>query len=463
MTALEPLDEFLASPGHRDVSRALLASVFGAHGLVFVVGETKDDAGARLVSALAKAWPTPHVHLVLIEAAPTRATHLLDGQGQPRVIEGRGVADALRAALRQDPDVLALPSMDEGLAPLVVAAAQTGHGMVLAGRFASGEAFLEALCGGDASLSASLEPMVQVVVELVAAADGRGVMQRVRRRCETGLATVAVATPDGVQLFGERLPRTEVRPPPPPRLAPPLASRPPPTVAPRRAWLAETATGDASTRHALGTATAFRPQGMTWPRCRDCEAPLQLVVQLDLAALPAEFDVPVRNGLAQLFVCTEGCDTFSESAPGVVAEVLTPERLSLVTSPGHEGHVVVAPGAIVGWRPFEEGMKSDDESWPLRADKLGGWPAWEQGEEWPREADGSPMTLLFQFAEDEVREGGTPPTWSFEEARLVPGLPSRRVLDPERPCHFPAILTAESVGFLFLSRDGRLVFRWQTG
>jgi hypothetical protein len=223
----------------------------------------------------------------------------------------------------------------------------------------------------------------------------------------------------------------------------------------------------------LGTTSALRRSGESWPVCKSCNAPLQLVVQLDLAALP-EAITPEPRGLVQLFICTEGCDTTNENAPGVLAELLRTDALVDVTISSPASHQIVAPGHIINWRPIDEepgsedrerlGLAHDEDApGPLRADKLGGWPAWEQGADWPLDDDGSPMTLLFQIVEGSTHVGGSPDRWSYEDARLIPGVVPERVLDAECPRHFPSMLTAEAAAFLFIGQSGRLAFCWQSG
>lgn len=173
---------------------------------------------------------------------------------------------------------------------------------------------------------------------------------------------------------------------------------------------------------------------------------MHLVVQLALPLIAA------RTELAQLFLCGKGgCDLKDENAPGVRCELLSPDGLVTVHAPEELKSDVLEPGAME-LIPFE-----DDRSNPLRCDKVLGWPNFEQGEDSPPES-----TLLFQFAEGSVLEGGRAPEWNFEEARQIAGEPPKKVVDPNQPRHFPALLTGDAVAFLFLGPQG-LAFRWQTG
>lgn len=112
-------------------------------------------------------------------------------------------------------------------------------------------------------------------------------------------------------------------------------------------------------------------------------------------------------------------------------------------------------------RADEVDWEDDAAPLPLRCDKLGGWPAWEQGREWP-EGDG--WELLFQLVEGPPLVGGTRDGWDFDAAELVRGTPPRPVLEADSPRHFVSLLTREASAFLFRSADStRLAFRWQTG
>ena len=137
-------------------------------------------------------------------------------------------------------------------------------------------------------------------------------------------------------------------------------------------------------------------------------------------------------------------------------ELVSPDGLVTVHAPEELRSDALEPGAM------ELIAFDDDRSGPLRCDKLLGWPNFEQGDDVPLDDDGTPMTLLFQFAEGSTLEGGKAPLWHFEEARQIPGEPPKKVVDPNKPRHFPSLLTGEAVAFLFVGRQ-RLAFRWQTG
>ena len=142
------------------------------------------------------------------------------------------------------------------------------------------------------------------------------------------------------------------------------------------------------------------------PVCGSCQRPLALLVQLDLRTLPQGAPFAGESALLQVFYCCSSdpnCeDELDAWEPYSKAHVvrLVPVRATLVRSSAD------APGAppekaIVDWRTdwdvpnWEEleaiGVAVDDEAFdlldslerPLGGDKLGGWPAWVQGVEYP--------------------------------------------------------------------------------
>ncbi len=442
-------DAFLASPDQQDLARALLASLYELRGMAFIVGDATGTFAAQLAAEAAAQWPAKDVHVFGIEASPTR----ING----RVVEGYGTDAALRAALRQDPDVIVLATLEPAAAQIAMSAAQTGHALLVGTTHAEADAALKALCGDEAWLFEPMQPSVELVVELTSHED-RAVLHRVWRRGANGLEVLATST----TLNRALLPQASRAFHDSPR-APELSSRPAAVLKPRRAFLPSPhrgeGQGEGPAPHVIGGSTVL---GTHWPACKQCQQPLQHVLQLNLATLPTTLELPLREGVVQLFVCPEGCDTTDEHAPGVhVARLVGEEtRMTMARAASHH---VVSPGVISEWTEFTESPGHDDDAPPLCADKLGGWPAWQQGEDWPLDDDGAPMTLLFQVQEGETREGGTPAGWNFEAARVTEGTPPTRVLDASRPRHFPSLLTGEATAWLFIGKTGRLAFRWQTG
>jgi cell division septation protein DedD len=467
---IESLDAFLEGPHQRELTRVLRKLLSKGRSIALVHGD--GPTAARLIAELARTFPVSNVHLSLVEADPVRVTLGPDDE-KPRVMEvpGATVDGLIRSLLRQDPDAIAVTSLEHADPKLLLNTAFTGHQLLVGSAASSLEAAVAALCVGSEGLDGHVRAAIDVACEVNAS----GRLRRIVRGDGKG-AFLEAARVEGPSVVVEP---SLVEVPAPatvaaePKWAPPLDARPLPTLAPRPAFLPVTEPG-ASSRSLLGTRVAHRPVGAPWPLCRDCGRPLALIVQLDLFTLP----VFTARGLVQLFLCTAGgCELTDETSKGVLAEVLEGE-VAPVDAPEALTLEVLAPGAIVSWRRFEEDPQADDlarlglvpsgaeaeGARPMRCDKLGGWPAWEQGLDWPSTQDGAPFELLFQFAEDALLAGGTPDRWDEASASQVPGARPRPVLDPNHPCHFPSVLTAEAVAFLFWHpASRRLAFRWQTG
>ncbi len=180
-----------------------------------------------------------------------------------------------------------------------------------------------------------------------------------------------------------------------------------------------------------------------WPRCQSCRVPMELLLQLDLANLPTQ-----RHGteLLQLFYCvaTDSCDrgweafaNHSSLCRSVRREVVQPATSNLNRFPRK---------TISGWTPISDvpdpaeherlGLRFDYhfgevpfrpmEFWcdelrlhlvgsayinhlqhhvvAAEQDKLGGWPRWVQGVEYPVCPQcGAEMELVMQLdSEDHI-------------------------------------------------------------
>lgn len=391
-----------------------------------------DERAPALAATLARTFPSSNVHAILIEANPTRVTPMFPGSETMELPE-RSVLDALRSCLRQDADLIAVDHLDATSGPMICQAMFTGHLMIVGATVTSLDEAV-ALLSPEEGLRATVKGSIDCAIRLE-----RGQVRSVTSK--TGEVVRECV------LDRSLLPTREPVTPAAPVFAPPISARVA-TVSPRRAFLP--VTGFSSNRSALVTSSALRPT--TWPICRSCQQPLVHVVTLDTAELP----LPAGAGLVQLFLCGQGCDTTNEAAPGVLLERLEGDVVPVAGSPKPD---VLAPGTIVDWLAFDE-----DPETALRCDKLGGWPSFEQGPDWPLDDDGSRFELLFQFAEGPLLEGGRAAGWNFDAAEFVPAVRSRPVLDPNSPRHVNSLLTGDAVAFLFHSpRSGRLAFRWQTG
>ncbi|HEU4408020.1 MAG TPA: DUF1963 domain-containing protein [Polyangiaceae bacterium] len=162
--------------------------------------------------------------------------------------------------------------------------------------------------------------------------------------------------------------------------------------------------------------------GEAWPACKGCRRPLQFFLQLDLAACPPPF-ARRGGGLLQLFYCSRDdgdCETWAPFSGTHLVRVLA-EPGQIVRQP--KGLEPFAARAVEGWREFTDyPQPSEHEALGLRydydfgknlvsarcdelglalvdadidlgvaeaiaaaeaGDKLGGWPAWVQGVEYP--------------------------------------------------------------------------------
>ncbi|MEM7788270.1 MAG: DUF1963 domain-containing protein [Bacteroidota bacterium] len=193
----------------------------------------------------------------------------------------------------------------------------------------------------------------------------------------------------------------------------------------RTAWrpLVTEADGPATASKMAGT--PYVPAGEPYPTCPNCAAPLQLFVQLDTATLPEAVRGEHGEGLIQLFYCTSqepmcevDCEAFFPFSRSVVARLVVPDGLPEADLP--EVADAFPPRQIVGWEAFDDypsGAESmsrlgvaltdaeQDTAWEAAAygDKLGGWPAWIQGVEYPDcPRCGRAMRLVFQVDSEET-------------------------------------------------------------
>ena len=157
--------------------------------------------------------------------------------------------------------------------------------------------------------------------------------------------------------------------------------------------------------------SAKLPAGEAWPQCTNCHDPLELMVQIDLAAVPEA----TRTGLLQVFYCTNNephCEVDTEAfLPGagkskLVRVIDATTATAVVPRPALLAkRVEASPLEIVGWEPLQDGPSGDEleevyrkslaqlgvedlwEGLPQPGDKLGGYPSWAQGVEYPKCAD----------------------------------------------------------------------------
>lgn len=178
----------------------------------------------------------------------------------------------------------------------------------------------------------------------------------------------------------------------------------------RPAWKPETVDEDGPATASKFAGTPWLGPNAPWPVCPNCSQPMQHFVQLDTATLPAEMLGRFGTGLLQLFYCTSteplcdvDCEAFFPFSKSVVARRVEP------VGPGEAGQGPENPypaKQIVGWQALaaevpnaeeaEEWCESQgqtlsaedrhrlwDDLCPDEGDKLGGWPNWIQGVEYP--------------------------------------------------------------------------------
>jgi|CXWL01.1.fsa_nt_gi uncharacterized protein YwqG len=200
----------------------------------------------------------------------------------------------------------------------------------------------------------------------------------------------------------------------------------------------------------------FLAEGEAWPSCALCAKPMAMFLQLNLGKLPPPYESEFGDGLLQLFYCVRDEDhdhadledwaAFDHKTK--LARVIPAGASGALAAPLDVG-LNVAPLAIVDWRRSEEAPnpeeaaehgletvldRSDarnprtkfvcqalgiDTGWlsekdqtqiyehdmaPAFGDKLGGWPGWVQGVEYPScPTCGRRMWLVFQIdSEDHV-------------------------------------------------------------
>jgi Type II/IV secretion system protein len=468
------LDAFIPDPAQREISRVLrflLYSVeFSQHVLVF--GER--ESAAHLLRTLALTHPDPGRHVGLIEKTAAGATLTMEMDATPVSSGDATVPQLIRAFIRQDPDVIAVSVVDDAeTADLLITTALTGHQIFYTAQAETLDEALSALTTLVPKEGAYVRPGVVVKV------GGAGHIERVWYRVSNGeLEEVVSVNGEGVVVKKEVLPEvpTPTSPLHTPVFQSPVAEWPPAVRSGRTAYIPVVST-TVDSSSCIGGSTAHLPKGETWPVCRSCGLLLSLVVELNLAALPDLYRN--ENGIAQLFVCGQrggGCDAYSETDPGVLAVVRPPEGLVRVSAPEHFQDVSVAPGMIVDWKEYTEDPDYADETTtetgteadvtPVTSarhcDKLGGWPAWQQHNDWPLNDDGSRMTLLYQVAEGDLLRGGTSSGWDYDQAVHIPADNGERIIDPNFPHHFHSLWSGDAVGMLFIDATGtKLALRVQ--
>lgn len=192
----------------------------------------------------------------------------------------------------------------------------------------------------------------------------------------------------------------------------------------RPTWVPQVTPGDGDPLASKFSGIPWIAANEDWPVCPNCNNPMQLFVQLNLAELPDRPAGCPSTGLVQFFYCVsrepycEGdCEAYAPGSRSVVVRIVQPE------GPGRRFDSSPVPDAfpprlITGWTQRDdypsyeeigdlvEGFNIDlydtliegyEMDIPAIGEKLMGWPHWIQGSEYPDCPDcGTRMHLLFQ-------------------------------------------------------------------
>ncbi|MGD1713874.1 DUF1963 domain-containing protein [Dapis sp. BLCC M172] len=185
----------------------------------------------------------------------------------------------------------------------------------------------------------------------------------------------------------------------------------------RQAWKPITTDGDGALTASKFAGKPWLAKDEQWPKCRICQNPLDLFVQLNLNQLPEALQNEFGSGILQMFYCTnidtlcdvdyEGWEAFSDVH---FLRIIQPEgEAQDVEIPKTQDFF--PPKLIVDWQQLEDypnseeasefGIELNDElyedNFPIEGDKLAGWPLWIQGIEYPNcPICGETMRLVFQ-------------------------------------------------------------------
>jgi uncharacterized protein YwqG len=198
----------------------------------------------------------------------------------------------------------------------------------------------------------------------------------------------------------------------------------------KTAWVPQVEEGDGNITASKFSGRPYLLEGEDYPTCPKCGKPFQLFLQLNISELPEDFreEIGMEEGLIQMFYCTtwedeHQCEIDWESyfpfTPAQFVRLVIPEgKGQKVEVPEIEGYL--KPKVIVGWEEkvdypgWEEreevGVEltdeDDDAIYDMEivyaGDKLGGWPYWVQGVEYPECPEcGKTMRLIFQLGSND--------------------------------------------------------------
>lgn len=169
---------------------------------------------------------------------------------------------------------------------------------------------------------------------------------------------------------------------------------------------------------------AYIPSGEEHPHCPNCQKELVLFLQLNPNDLPENTDLDLEpDKLIQLFYCTSQtphceveCEAYFPFSKSVVARTLPLPKTEAISS--KNGSRQFKENLIIDWIMYDdfpdwqemqvgdarlsdaevEVLENSSQGVPQAADKLGGWPYWVQGVEYPSCPEcGIQMQMIFQL------------------------------------------------------------------
>ncbi len=197
----------------------------------------------------------------------------------------------------------------------------------------------------------------------------------------------------------------------------------------RKTWmpLVEEDVADEAVASKIG-GLPYLPPGENHPTCPHCQEPLSLFLQLNPKTLPADHDLDLEpDQLIQLYYCTNQhphcemeCQAWQPFAKSVLARTI-PLPTAEVTLPATKLPRQFPVRLFTEWIENEdypdwhemqlgaaglseeevEAVEKMEAAVPKAADKLGGWPYWVQGVEYPACPECKiQMQMIFQLDSD---------------------------------------------------------------
>jgi uncharacterized protein YwqG len=192
----------------------------------------------------------------------------------------------------------------------------------------------------------------------------------------------------------------------------------------KTAWRPVTADNDGGLTDSKFSGIPYLHEYEEWPVCPNCKKPMQLFVQLNMAELPQEFikEMQQKSGLLQMFYCINpdsecenDCEAYSPFALSTLVRIVEPDgtgknAISSNNEDSYPAKTIVSWEEVKDYPSWEElgemGVNLTDEEMDdlndmeitHAGDKLGGWPHWVQGVEYPVcPRCNKQMHLLFQI------------------------------------------------------------------